>query len=625
MKQSRLAVLLSVVALSCVGGGSDATLRIDTSAVQALRAGLDLSTGLLRVACADGRVFEVQVPLEDAAQDFTVALPACGAARAEFRILSTLGIPELQGATDTRLVPGFIELEIPVRYVGQLSVKLADDASVESCIATLERTSPDPEVIDTGLELRRDSVATLIVPVGSYSVTCEERVEAPVVVAGANVNASLADPVRGPRLVGTDIPAGGYPVGTVSVDITLTFSVPVTGVSSLSVRLGGTEGEIYSVIADQRTARVSVSFLKSGDYALVLSDAIVDVEEGLPLVGAPLVVPFTVRSYEYYVSQAGSDGNDGLTPATAWLNPYTALDLATPPAKIFVAAGTYDGEIQIEDELYFEGGWNDTFTVRDVVANETRLRAQTRPVYIESMSAGVDGFTIEGTIPNEVVLFQGSGGYVRNCVILGGAFTGVTYGVVVEGTGLPLIANNVIRLRAASGGRGVQLQQAGSARIIHNTIDAGDIGVLTGVFFTSDSGASTSIVNNLFVGASSSGTRTGIDAAENLPAALLHNVFAIEHSGVYRDPFGGYRPIGSGDFGILPPHRFGGNVNAGETATLVDSDYRPQSANLAIGIDASTADCGFDDVSLDYPCEGPITDRAGRRRTAPTTVGAYQL
>lgn len=622
MKQAYIAVLLSSFALSCTGGG-DATLRIDTSAVQALRSGLDLATGRLGITCTDGRNFDISVPLEDAEQDFTVSLPACGAARAEFRILSTVGIPELQGATDTRLVPGFIELEIPVRYVGQLSIKLADDASAESCIATLARTSPDPEVIDTNLEVRRDRITTLIVPIGSYSVTCEERVEVPRVVQGANVNASLADPIAGPRLASTDINPRGYPQGTV-VNILLTFSKPVTGVNYQSALLGGTPGVITSIAGNQTDIVVTISGLAAGDYTLTLTDAIADLD-GLPLVGAPIVLPFRMLGNEYYVSTTGDDGNDGLTPATAWRNLSTPGELGTTPALVYVAEGVYNEQLYSDTEIYFEGGWDDTFTVRDVIANETRIRATSQTVFLESSSGGVDGFTIEGTTPQQMVVLRNGDNYVRNCFIVGNAFTGVMYGVFVEGTGTQVIENNVIKLGNASSGRGIHLQQQGTAIILNNTIDAGNNSVATGVWITNDAGAATSIVNNLFVGTTSTNTRTGINASGgNPPAALVNNVFAAEHDGGYFNSFGAYSAIGTGNFGLEAPHRASGNVIGNATATLVNVDYGPQSATLDIGIDTATAQCGFDDISLQYPCNGRTTDRTGSPRIAPTTVGAYQ-
>ena len=620
--------LVASLVLSCADGG-DARLRIDTRAVQALRAELDLAAGLLGINCGDGRVIEVAVALDGLDQEVTVALPACGPAEVTLRIASVLGIPELLGEAQTRLVPGFVDVELPMRRVGQLSLKLADDVTSESCVATVERTAPDAEVIGDAIELRRDLVTTLLVPVGSYSVTCEGRAAVAVVTAGENIDAALEDPAPGPRLVATSIPANGYPYGTANVDIALTFSVPVQGLSQASVTLAGPAGGVTNVVVNQTVVTISISALTTGDYTLTLSNAITDIADGLPLVGAPLVLPFRVRANEFYVSTTGDDDlNDGLTPSTPWRNMFNVPLRGTTPATVYVAQGTYDEQIFIDtDGYFFEGGWNDTFTARDVVASETRVRAASQTVYFQGVgTGGIDGFTVEAIDGSQAVTLQSANVYIRNSLILGNFSSGISYGAFIEGNARPTIANNVIVIANGSSGRAIHLQQSGSARIIHNTLNAGNNAVATGIYINVDAASDISIVNNLFVGTTTTNTRTGINGSGgNPPAALLNNAFSSEHDGVYFNQFGGYTPLGTGDLGFTAPHRFGGNILVGQTSTLVDVDNKPLSTSLAVGIDSASATCGFDDVSLAYPCSGPTTDRAGRARTNPTTVGAFQL
>ncbi|HSI03023.1 MAG: hypothetical protein ACAI38_07005 [Myxococcota bacterium] len=624
MKQVVPVALLSSFLVACTGAGGEALLRLDTRAIQALRADLDLTTGRLDVTCADGRAFTVPVTLDAPEEEFTIAVPACGDARVDFQFLSAVGIPELRGSSDARLVPGFVDIEIPVRYVGQLSLKLADDSTADSCVAVVERTSPDREVVESALALSRSAITTLIVPVGSYDVTCDGRLAQPLVAAGINVSASLPDPAPGPRLVSTTLQPT-YPASTTRIDVTFTFSTPVTGFDGNSVSIDN-DGAIQAVTGTGASYTVAFATLSvATDYAITLSQGIVDAQ-GIPLIGAPVTLRFSVLANAYYVATTGNDsGNTGLTPSSPWRNIAFAVSNVSTPALIHVAGGIYDEQVFPANDMTIEGGWSADFATRDVLANVTRLRYSDQTLYFsDTTNTAVDGLTIEGTFPQQVVVMQGADVALRNCVITGASTTAFTvgYGIVIEGIGFPSIINNTITLGGgASSTQAIHLALGASARVIHNTINAGNASSVSGVWLDNDI-ADVSIVNNLFIGTSTSNTRVGI-TGNAPPTALMNNAFSSEHDDGYRNAAGTGLVIGAaGDFGFAAPHRFSGNVVVGQAATLVDAGQRPVSSALDIGIDTTTADCGFTDTS--YPCNGPARDRAGQARTAPPTVGAYE-
>src|SRR5262249_5095530 len=144
--KAKATLLLSLTLAACTQGGT-ASLRIDTSAIQALRSGIDPTSGHLQVSCADGRSEDIPLTVEDTNVPIDIVVPACGEARLDFTLLSTLSIAEIAGSADTVLRPGFNQVDIPIRTVGQLTVGLDPAASADNCIATVERTTPDQEVI----------------------------------------------------------------------------------------------------------------------------------------------------------------------------------------------------------------------------------------------------------------------------------------------------------------------------------------------------------------------------------------------------------------------------------------------------------------------------------------------
>ncbi|HUF10186.1 MAG TPA: IPTL-CTERM sorting domain-containing protein [Rhodothermales bacterium] len=108
----------------------------------------------------------------------------------------------------------------------------------------------------------------------------------------------------------------------------------------------------------------------------------------------------------WFVSTAGNDANDCLTPATACLTIEGAIAKASSGDTINVAAGTYSGDVNVNKSLTLlgaqagvnpnDGSWNDT---RTNAANESIIRGAVNLSLRNDIV--MEGFTIERTETNE--------------------------------------------------------------------------------------------------------------------------------------------------------------------------------------------------------------------------------
>lgn len=85
----------------------------------------------------------------------------------------------------------------------------------------------------------------------------------------------------------------------------------------------------------------------------------------------------------YYVSPAGSNRNDALTPQTAVKDLQKAIDLAEEGSVINIAEGNYLGKldqgfVEVKKYLSLVGGWNSDFSERNPVKYITSVRAHSR-------------------------------------------------------------------------------------------------------------------------------------------------------------------------------------------------------------------------------------------------------
>ena len=81
----------------------------------------------------------------------------------------------------------------------------------------------------------------------------------------------------------------------------------------------------------------------------------------------------------YYVSEAGNNKNDGLSPQTPVKNLQKALDIAPAGATVYVAEGNYygmlrSGNIFVRKPVYIYGGFNEDFSARDILTYRTLVQ-----------------------------------------------------------------------------------------------------------------------------------------------------------------------------------------------------------------------------------------------------------
>ncbi|MCD6460545.1 S8 family serine peptidase, partial [bacterium] len=131
----------------------------------------------------------------------------------------------------------------------------------------------------------------------------------------------------------------------------------------------------------------------------------------------------------YYVSVSSGDDdeneneNDGKgTQLNPWASIGYAIDhvVATSkiPAIIRVQEGTYDENIELEENIYLYGGY-DLNWIRDIENNETIIDNDTTHIIVGADSSIIDGFTIQGGKAEKgggIYLFQTSP-TIENCTI----------------------------------------------------------------------------------------------------------------------------------------------------------------------------------------------------------------
>lgn len=87
----------------------------------------------------------------------------------------------------------------------------------------------------------------------------------------------------------------------------------------------------------------------------------------------------------YYVSEAGNNKNDGLSPQTPVKNLQKALDIAPAGATVYVAEGNYygmlrSGNIFVRKPVYIYGGFNEDFSARDILTYRTLVQPDRKSV-----------------------------------------------------------------------------------------------------------------------------------------------------------------------------------------------------------------------------------------------------
>lgn len=177
-----------------------------------------------------------------------------------------------------------------------------------------------------------------------------------------------------------------------------------------------------------------------------------------------------------HVSPAGNDANAGQTWATAKRTVQAGLDAAAAGDQVWVAAGTYVGNIWLDNDVQLYGGFAGTETdlaQRDWTANVTILDGDevdnVITAYYVSTAARIDGFTIR----------NGIGGYAYPIDYVGGG--------IYCNNASPTIANNSITANIATLGGGICCLGNSSPTIVSNTIFANEASLGGGIYSDSTS------------------------------------------------------------------------------------------------------------------------------------------
>lgn len=284
-----------------------------------------------------------------------------------------------------------------------------------------------------------------------------------------------------------------YQVGGSPASVTLTFK---SGTGASGAQIYGNTSATFSagsaVFAGLFTDKSGTGFVVTATSA------------PLPPINS---TPFDVVPAQmvYRVKPTGNDANDGSSWGKAMQTISAALAEAPLMGEVWVAKGTYLGQIQPArgDALY--GGFAGTESTRDQrnwVLNPTILdnRSASGPVIVTNLdyyNYAVDGFTILTTSATDrsPAVYSASLCNVGHNIVTGGCIN------VADGE----VANNLV-----TSGRGVGiLMSRSTSRILNNTIANcnGTGGVGSGIEV-----ASATIANNIIVGNATGFTWTSTDS-----------------------------------------------------------------------------------------------------------------
>jgi hypothetical protein len=160
-----------------------------------------------------------------------------------------------------------------------------------------------------------------------------------------------------------------------------------------------------------------------------------------------------------YVSTAGADTNDGMTPETAFRSIPAGIAQATQclpsPCIVVVAAGTYTGQVELKPGVNVFGGYSADFSSRDVAADVVTITAtDPRTVVADGVTAltTLDGVTIAGANLTTPAGASTYGLWVNNS----SNFVYIGHAIINAGQGAPGAAGaaGTARTCTATGGLG---------------------------------------------------------------------------------------------------------------------------------------------------------------------------
>jgi parallel beta-helix repeat protein len=242
-------------------------------------------------------------------------------------------------------------------------------------------------------------------------------------------------------------------------------------------------------------------------------------------------------------------GADLYVPSVSYPTINSALAVATAGDTIYVAAGTYNEDITLENGVDVLGAGANVTTI-----NGTGTKSVVSAGNVILAGTVFDGFTITGggnTNYGGGMYINGSSLTVSNCIFTGNHANNRGGGMCIINGASPVVANCVFANNTANSltGGGIYTDASSSPSIINNTIVSNTAPNGGGIY--SDNSSSTTITNNIIVGNTANTSGGGIYAAGTPPTIN------------YNDVFGNTAPTGADYYGC----------SGGTGAKTVDPDF----------------------------------------------------
>jgi len=195
-----------------------------------------------------------------------------------------------------------------------------------------------------------------------------------------------------------------------------------------------------------------------------------------------------VQTTRHYMSPSGGNVFPYISASDAATSLANAITAAGDGDTLFVESTTIANSVIVNEAVYLMGGWNSSFTSRDLVSGKTVIHPLTNVSFVSTTGGGLDGFLVEGgsgagdNIPvggvyGGAVRVSLSTATLRNCEFRN-CDAGSGGGVSAVNSVLTLDNCNIHDNTSLLGG-GVYLYNS-SATITDNTIVDNDVTQVTG-------------------------------------------------------------------------------------------------------------------------------------------------
>lgn len=365
---------------------------------------------------------------------------------------------------------------------------------------------------------------------------------------------------------------------------------------------------------------------------------------------------FTITSGIVFVSTAGNDTHQGTVkfPKKTIASGIALADSLFTTGEVRVAQGVYDlsSQLDLKEGISLYGSYVNDFSARSLSNAVTTLqdiRASGDCTAVASSNIGnatvFDGFMVKGANTSSgssyCISISNSSLSLRNNTIVCGTATSYSVGIVMS-TSSSIISNNVI-YGGNAGQRNIKISMANGSnpKIYNNTLIA-DTGGYRYVIQLQADGASChpTLKNNLFVDLTSDSVSSALYGVCHMDSGTGHSPYAYTTNLFYLSPVatgeGAYVYYSSGNTNninndnffskpayIYPSGSYPLTYTDPAWRNLVNQDplfISPSSGDFHLQVSSPARNTG-----TDLSSEIPLYDRDGNPRTAPWSIGAYEV